>query len=219
MRLDEQRLSKKFEEDLGISVKIAASGRRVDLRQLSPREQVRYRALEAFPRRESWLKGRSALKRLLLRLGEGDDTTAVRFPHPRFSLTHSGRYAVAIGTDSDRLAGIGVDLEVGRSPHPDSARFFLTPEEQAWINRQKESARPAHLLRLWTAKEALFKADPKNDKTGLPDYRIKNPGAWRGTAFVRHGREIEMRYASSPCGEGWISIAIYPRRDDHAGRK
>lgn len=219
MRLDEKRLSKKFEEDLGISLKIAASGRSVDLRQLSPREQVRYRALEALPRRESWLKGRSALKRLLLRLGEGDDTAEVRFPHPRFSLTHSGRYAVAIGTDSDRLGGIGVDLEVGRSPHPDSARFFLTPEECDWISCQKESDRPGHLLRLWTAKEALFKADPKNNETGLPDYRMKNPGAWRGTAFVRHVREIEMRYASSPCGEGWISIAIYPRRDDHAGRK
>jgi 4'-phosphopantetheinyl transferase EntD len=219
MRLDEKSLSKKFEEDLGISVKIAASGRSVDLRQLSPREQVRYRALEALPRRESWLKGRSALKRLLLRLGEGDDTAEVRFPHPRFSLTHSGRYAVAIGTDSDRLGGIGVDLEVGRSPHPDSARFFLTPEERDWLHRQPESDRPAHLLRLWTAKEALFKADPKNDETALPDYRMADPGACRGTAGVRHGREIEMRYASSPCGEGWISIAIYPRRDDHARRK
>ncbi len=219
MRLDEKSLSKKFEEDLGIPLAIAASGRSVDPRRLSPRERIRYRALEALPRRESWLKGRSALKRLLLRLGERDDTSEVRFPHPRFSLTHSGRYAVAIGTDSDRLGGIGIDLEVGRSPHPDSARFFLTPEERDWLNRQRESDRPAHLLRLWTVKESLFKADPGNDETGLPDYRMKDPGAWRGTAFVRHGREIEMHYASYPCGEGWISIAIYPRRDDHAGRK
>lgn len=218
MRLDEGNLSKKFEEDLGIPLKIAASGKSVDIRRLSPRERVRYRALEALPRRESWLKGRSALKRLLLRLGEGDDTSGVVFPHARFSLTHSGRYAVAIGTDSDRLAGIGVDLEVGRSPHPESARFFLTPEERDWIDRQRESNRPGHLLRLWTAKESLFKADPKNDETGLPDYRMKDPGAWRGTAFVRHGRDVEMRYASYPCGVGWISVAIYPRRD-YAGRK
>jgi phosphopantetheinyl transferase (holo-ACP synthase) len=217
MRLDEKNLSKKFEEELGIPLKIAASGRNVDIRRLSPREQIRYRALEAFPRRESWLKGRSALKRLLAGFGEGDDTAGVIFPHPRFSLTHSGRYAVAIGTDSDRLGGIGVDLEVGRSPHPESARFFLTPEERDWLNGQGEGDRPGHLLRLWTAKESLFKADPGNGETGLTDYRMKDPGAWRGTAMVRHGREIKMRYASSPCGEGWISIAIYPRRNDYAG--
>ncbi|HZR46993.1 MAG TPA: 4'-phosphopantetheinyl transferase superfamily protein [Candidatus Manganitrophaceae bacterium] len=212
-------MSRKFEEELGIPLTIAASGRGVDLRRLSPRERSRYRALEAFPRRESWLKGRSALKRLLQRFGERDDTAEVCFPHPRFSLTHSGRYAVAIGTDADRLEGIGIDLEVGRSPHPESARFFLTPEEQDWLYDQNESDRPSHLLRLWTVKESLFKADPKNDRTGLPDYRIKDPGARRGIASVRHGRELGMRYASSPCGEGWISIAIYPRRDDHAGRK
>ncbi|MFY9268947.1 MAG: 4'-phosphopantetheinyl transferase superfamily protein [Candidatus Manganitrophaceae bacterium] len=211
MRLDEKSLSKKFEQDLGISLEIAASERGVDLRQLSPREQIRYRSLEGLPRRESWLKGRSALKRLLLRLGEEDDTSEVIFPHGRFSLTHSGRYAVAVGTDSDRLRGIGVDLEVGRSPHPESARFFLTPEERDWINRQRESDRPGHLLRLWTAKESLFKADPGNDETALSDYRMKDPGAWGGTAFVRHRRDVEMRYASSPCGEGWISIAICQR--------
>lgn len=217
MRLDEAHLIRRFGKDLGISLEIAASGERAAVGRLSPRERLRYRALGTFSRRESWLKGRSALKRLLLRLGEGEDTARVRFPHPRLSLTHSGEVAVAVGTDSDRLEGIGVDLEIGRSPHPESARFFLTPEERGWIDRQKAPDRPGHLLRLWTVKESLFKADPGNDETALPDYRMKEPGAWRGTAFVRRGGEIEMRYASFPCGEGWITIAICPRRDGHAG--
>lgn len=216
MRFDETLLQKQLEEDFGIPLKIASSDRSAAVDRLSLRERARYEALKESPRCESWLKGRAALKRLLSDFVRGEDTSEVAFPNPRFSLTHSGAFAVAVGTDSEGLNGIGVDFEIDRRPHPESGRFFLTEEECDWMRRQKASDRPARLIRLWTVKEALFKADPNNAGALLSDYRIENPAAWRGRAFINHGRTIEILYSSFHCEGGWISMAVYPRRNFNA---
>jgi hypothetical protein len=140
------------------------------------------------PRRHDWLLGRAALKAH----GIGD-TSTVAFPNRCLSLTHSAGVAVAARCDGDQ-AGVGVDLEGWRTIDPRTARFFLKPNEQG------------DLLRLWTVKEALFKATPANAGAVLVDYEVEDPLAMEGTALDPHGRAFE--YLSRRRPEGWLTIAV-----------
>lgn len=139
------------------------------------------------PRRRDWLLGRAALKASGI-----DDTSTVAFPNRCLSLTHSAGVAVAARCDGDQ-AGVGVDLE-GRAVDPRTARFFLRPGEHG------------DLLRLWTVKEALFKATPANAGAVLVDYALDNCEAISGTAHDRQGRTFE--YLSRRRPEGWLTIAV-----------
>jgi hypothetical protein len=139
-------------------------------------------------RRHDWLLGRAALKAA----GVGDTSTLV-FPHRCLSLTHSAGVAVAARCDGDQ-AGVGVDLEAWRTIDPRTARFFLRPGEAG------------DLLRLWTVKEALFKATPANGGVALVDYEVDDPSALEGTARDRRGRAFE--YLSRRRPDGWLTVAV-----------
>jgi phosphopantetheinyl transferase len=175
--------------------------------KLSPGEREELARLAAPGRRESWLRGRAALKRLLASLGESDDTSALKFPHPRVSLTHSDAWAVAVGSTSAKMLGLGVDLQVKAAPKPETARRFLNPAELVWLRRMEEEERPRMLHRLWTVKEAVFKADPENSGKTLRDYGMADPGYVAGKA--RRGERV-FYYASFEVPEGFLSVAVLP---------
>lgn len=158
-------------------------------------------------RRESWLKGRSALKKLAAAIGLADDTSAFKFPHPGMSLTHSEAWAVAIGINSPKVQGLGVDLEVKSQPKPEAARKFLNPSEMVWLRRMEAAEHPRHLHRLWTVKEAIFKADPENAGKTLKDFALADPGFTAGKA--RRGARL-FYYASFEVPEGFLSVAVLP---------
>lgn len=163
--------------------------------------------LTAPARRESWLRGRSALKRLQATLGGSEDTSTLKFPHPRLSLTHSDAWAIAVGSASSKLLGIGVDLEVKGAPKAETARRFLNPAELVWLRRMDEDERPRMLHRLWTVKEATFKADPENPGRTLRDYGLADPGFIAGKA--RRGERV-FYYASFEVPDGFLSVAVLP---------
>jgi phosphopantetheinyl transferase len=150
----------------------------------------------------SWLRGRAALKRLLAEHGPQTDTSTIVFPHRRLSLTHSGDYAVAMAVEAPGQAGVGVDIELDREPRSSMARFFLSDAER------ETDWSLADLLRLWTVKEALFKADPGNAGHSLTDYNMTDCKSHVGTASVRHDSTLWMRYASVPLDGGFLSAAI-----------
>jgi hypothetical protein len=163
---------------------------------LSAGERAAWRRLpEEGPRRRDWLLGRAALKPLV----DGADTAAVAFPHPRLSLTHSGPMAVAVSVDSDNApAGVGVDLETRSGADPRAARFFLHDDEEA--------SEPHDVLRLWTVKEALYKATPANAGGRLLDYRVVDPSASNGSATDITGRTF--RYASGLLDRYRLTVAV-----------
>jgi hypothetical protein len=161
--------------------------------------------LTAPARRESWLRGRSALKRLQASIGGNDDTSTLKFPHPKLSLTHSEAWAIAVGSTSPKLLGIGVDLEVKGEPKPETARRFLNPAEMVWLRRMDEAERPRMLHRLWTVKEATFKADPENQGRTLKDYGLADPGFVAGKA--RRGERV-FYYTSFEVPDGFLSVAV-----------
>ncbi len=213
MLWDESQLERTLVEELGIQLIITISEDALDHRQLSAGEMERFAELKTTPRRRCWLRGRQALKRLLVRMGESDDTSCIRFPHRRLSLTHAASYAVAAGTGpASTLAGIGVDLELDRAPHPRSARFFLTAMEQEWIGDLPDNSQGLQLLRLWTVKEALFKSDPDNSNRMLYDYAVDVPGAQIGNARRVGNDTVQIRYLSVETERGFLTVAVHPAK-------
>jgi phosphopantetheinyl transferase len=210
--LDEEALAETLSDKLQIPLHVKVSDEPLDRCRLTPKEALRYSELRTDGRRDSWLKGRAALKKLLARWEETEETADISFPNSRLSLTHSGNYAVAVGTDSVTLLGVGVDLEMKRSVRPEAARFFLTEEEQAWVIRQQGTVRAEALPRLWTTKEAIFKADCDNQGMGLADYSVEEPGDWSGRALSGGSSEKEFRYACLQLERGVLSVAILLRR-------
>jgi acyl carrier protein len=144
---------------------------------------------------------------LVLR-GTGDTRPAVTFPDRRASLAHTRGEGVAAAVAADPggvVAGVGVDIEFDRTPRPETARFFLTPAEQEWLARRPAPAVPRTLLRLWTVKEALFKATPDNDDLSLIDFELADPGAAQGPA--RRGQHV-LGYRTLPVSGGFVSVAV-----------
>lgn len=169
-------------------------------------------------RAASWARGRAALQRLAERLTETGaasdlDPACVRFPHPFLSLTHTGTWAVAAGTVPDAASGIGVDLELRAGMREGAERFFLGSDEIRWLLASAPDARDRERVRLWTVKEALFKANPRNRDTLLGHYLLEDPGSLTGTARWREEAAATFRYAGVMLDPGALSLAIR-RRDD-----
>jgi acyl carrier protein len=132
----------------------------------------------------------------------GADPDKCTFPHPRLSLSHTDRNgvaAIAIGP----AAGIGVDLEHLRPTDPRTARFFLRPEEEDWL--RQANPREVEHVRLWTVKEALFKADLGNATTILCDYATDDPAATTGLARAPGGARFV--YTSALRGDTILTVA------------
>jgi hypothetical protein len=74
-------------------------------------------------------------------------------------------------------------------------------------------------LRLWTVKECVFKADPRNERRLLADYEIAEPFAWLGWGMGpprNGGAAPSFRYASLPLASGYLSVATHTERMLHA---
>ena len=205
--IHEASLTDALLETFSLPILACVDGKPIPEDRLSPGEREDLAKLTAPVRRESWLRGRAALKRLLGALGKEPDTSTLRFPNPQLSLTHSESWAVAIGLNSEKVAGLGVDLELKSIPKPETARKFLNPSELVWLRRMDEADHPRLLHRLWTVKEALFKADPENAGNTIRDYALADPGFVAGRA--RRGTRL-FHYASFEVPEGFLSVAVLP---------
>ncbi|MEU3465701.1 4'-phosphopantetheinyl transferase superfamily protein [Streptomyces sp. NPDC006733] len=181
---------------------------------LTRRESARFAALTGRVRREQWLIARHALRTLLGILGLPADTTAYAFPHRRLSLSHVGGAAVAAGlaVPDARVAGVGVDLETAREARAGTARFFLGDRERSWLESVPEPIRAGEHVRLWTVKEALFKADPDNRHTVLRDYTTDDPAAGSGSAHRRATaappHAAAFGYTAVRLGDARLAVAV-----------
>jgi hypothetical protein len=200
--LDESRIEQRLGDALGVPITIAVESEPIDTRALTATERCRYAEVAGTPRCDSWLRGRAALKRLLWRIGRSLDTSELGFPHPVLSLTHCRRYAVAGAYLSPCPAGMGLDLEIRPGIPVAGARFFLRAEER--VRRLSGVT----LLRLWTVKEAVFKADTHNAGRGLLDYRLADPKAVVGEARIASEPILPLRYASVAVEGGFLTVAV-----------
>jgi 4'-phosphopantetheinyl transferase EntD len=174
-----------FSRVLGLPLRLAAASEPAE--RLTAAEQATLAGFKAERRRDSWLRGRAALKALLGEI----DTSALRFPHPELSLTHTEDVAVAVACEG--AGGVGIDLEL-RPPSERAARRFLSAAEF------EAAGGPDGWLRMWTVKEARFKADLRNQGRTILEYASQDPG---------------YRHASIRVFGGWLTVALAvapPRR-------
>lgn len=199
-------LTRHVRDALGVQIHIQVG--RVGHAQpvLSCTEQARCGEFPHPERVASWRNGRALLQRVLFDLGRSQDTAQLCFPHPTLSLSHSGEWAVAVGADA--LAGLGVDLELNRPGNPAIARLFLSEREMTWWTRLSGTDKNAELLRLWTVKEAVFKACAPNAQVVLADIALAEPAARTGRASLSGAPLQDFRYCSVQVAEGWLSVAV-----------
>ena len=120
--------------------------------------------------------GREALSRALSAAARTLDTIE-HWPCSYASLSHSGDVAIAIVLPpSIDAIGVGIDLEHERPIKPGMARLICDAHEHAWLAALPTERRAAETLRLWTAKEALYKADPVQGDAIVAEYALARPG-------------------------------------------
>jgi phosphopantetheinyl transferase len=209
---DPARIARVVERRLGRSVMVTTADQPLPRSALAPAECAEFDRLPKGPRQRSWLTGRRALRRLLRALGYDPETGAVAFPHPRLSLTHSANVALAVGVRSAGTAGVGIDFEQPGRLRFAGARFYLGGTEQGFVRALPACDQPRHLLRLWTVKEAVFKANPANAATRLDDYRLAHPADLAGTASGPPGCP-PIHYATAPYADAPVTVAIAPGND------
>lgn len=215
--LDTGAVERALEARLGVSALLrACTGAAPGLR-LSRTEGRRVPGLGSEIRTREWLRGRAALEAVLAGLGEAADPFRLRFPHPRLSLAHSAEAAVAVGLRDPDRCGVGIDLELDRLPDPRTARLFLTDSERGRWQRGHAAGDGSdllRLLRLWTVKESLFKADPENAGCWLADYELldgERTEADRGFGRARMWRgesPLELEYAWFRLERGFLAISV-----------
>lgn len=149
---------------------------------------------------------RLALAEVLVELGESPrDVENLKFPQRCLSISHSTGVAVACGVaERSAVRGLGIDVERARTVSARLGRFFLRDEEARTLGAVPNE----EVLRLWTVKEAIFKADPQNKDRVLRHYRVQDLSQRSGrAAHVDSG--VGFYFTSVPLTNGgWLTVAV-----------
>lgn len=198
-----------FSELLGvpIAVALASNSDCISEAELSVKEKEQYEFLSN-RRKRSFLLGRTALKQLLAESGGTGETGHLSFPVAGYSLSHSSGRGVAVSCLSPvSKIRVGVDIEMVRRLDRRSAKFFLSESEKRWLAKCDDSRVTLELIRLWTVKEALFKANMSCADRSLVKYGLFSPASSSGEA----GHELSggrFRYATLASDGFYISCAV-----------
>lgn len=126
-------------------------------------------------------------------------------PGLRFSLSHSGPWiALGVSCESD----IGVDIEQPRKPRDflRIAHHYFHPEECALLEGSPLELLPVHFYRLWTMKEAFFKARGTGISEGLGRINLAGFHLGQGivldTAIEDAGAPWQFSYTMQPLADG-----------------
>jgi len=155
--------------------------------------------------------GRRALAQALAAAGrDPDEITA--WPCRFASVSHSRGVAIAVALPrGERARGLGVDLELDRPMRPGLAGVFCDARERAWLDGVPAAERDAVVLQLWTAKEALYKADAAQGDAIVAEYGVDVPALSRGG----RGAARSTRLTSLRIGGASLSVALQPEEEEH----
>jgi 4'-phosphopantetheinyl transferase EntD len=207
--IDAAALKQYFSHVLGLPLVLSIAVDPLPINELSDGEQQVFSTSRHPKWQASTLLGRNALKQTLRKLRLPSDTSKLSFPHKQLSLSHCGDVAIAVGSKSTQ--GLGIDILNNRIPRAGSERFYLTEDEKQWLAQQSknqaDSDNATHRQRLWTMKEALFKANLNNANHRLyTSYQINTPLENTGTATDAANQSY--RYATWQDGSLVITVAV-----------
>ena len=130
-----------------------------------------------------YLIGLSALKQALRRVEGHMDTSRIQFPSSTVSLSHVDQGALSVGltpAEAGKLgiSGIGVDIDFLDYFQERSKSMYLTKNErqafQAYEEVSTKEEAQVLAMKLWTMKEALFKASPDNDHLQFNQFELRS---------------------------------------------
>ena len=171
---------------------------------LSVSERSALQGMTSVVRKNEYLLGRGALKDILQALGKSTDTAALQWPSGFCSLSHSHGHAVAVGLPSD--SGIGVDLQLNRTPAAQMADRILSEDTLAYWNLAEEDEKASMLQRFWTVNEAVYKASAAPQPAYFRHYRMDDPASLDSTVRIQ-GIDCRYRVQSAQVPGGYISLA------------
>jgi hypothetical protein len=191
-----------------IILRLAASDVPLSAAELSDGEAAQLTGLSSPTRRRTWLTARRALHSALAAAGLPEDTSTYAFPHRCASLSYADECAVAVAVEHRDVLGVGVDVENSPGPAPETAPLFLVEHEQQTLTAVPASRQRAELLRMWTVKEALYKADPANAGIDLRRYTVDRPLAHHGVARRAGSGGPAFRYLTLDLPRSILTVAV-----------
>ncbi|MGW2973955.1 4'-phosphopantetheinyl transferase superfamily protein [Streptomyces mirabilis] len=113
-----------------------------------------------------------------------------------------------VGGDTRDVLGLGVDMEISPGPTPRNALLFLAEHEQQALATVPLPQWQDELRRVWTTKEALYKADPANQGIDLRRYTLDRPLARHGVARLASAAMPAFRYLTLDLPGGVLTAAV-----------
>lgn len=160
------------------------------------------------PTETSGRHGHRLLQPVMRWLGQpsySESTSRIRSAQADHSLTHAGNSVFALAVKAAGISGVGIDYESWRELDARHQRLMLTARE----SRLLPTASSRELLRIWTVKEACFKADRAGQQRWVTSYELHNPAQKTGTARVASQRHVHhFRYISMEVPGGMLSVAF-----------
>jgi len=182
-------------------------------RWLSHEESACHASFGSEKRRQEFVAGRAAARRLLadcldcapgevpLRRAE-DDAVDVEATDWHVSIAHSGLRAIAACAQHR----IGVDLERIQPRDSAIARFLFAPEDRGLVEALPYSS-DASLILCWTLKEATLKARRSGFRTSPKALMLDvQPEAGRATVRIKEERQWTVRF--SRLDGFWAAVAV-----------
>ena len=197
-----RRLELDLKRRLNKSIRLASARAPLAEKFLDSTDQQRLASFTTVERKNQWLRGRRALSAVAEANNFESPLSSLNPPCSGFSLTHNGKISVAAGIGASQ--GIGVDFESWRQLETAMLRWFLTATEQQQLTVPSNFTR----LRLWTVKEALFKASAENQDLLLTDLEVYQVTAMTGRARNCTRANSSLHYTSFMLRQGLLSIAI-----------
>jgi 4'-phosphopantetheinyl transferase EntD len=176
-----------------------------DVESFTLNEKNRICEFASEKRKVEYILGRYALKDALACIGRDADTSAIMWPSAFCSLSHSEGNAVAVS--SLAVQGIGIDLQLNRTPSFEVANRILSGQTLEFWHKLNEPDKAKTLQRLWTANEAIYKACPAPQPAYFRHYRVHTPDLMESQASIDRTPYQFMLY-SAELANGFISIAI-----------
>ncbi len=168
-------------------------------------EAARLVEIHSEKRRVEYVLGRYALKEALVKIGHESDTSIITWPSPYCSLSHSEGHAIAVS--STAVAGIGIDVQLNKSPSFSVADRILSEQTLDYWQQLPEPDKAKTLQRLWTANEAVYKACVAPQPAYFRHYRLHAPGLMESEASI-DGTPYQFMVYSAELANGFVSLAI-----------
>ncbi|HWS41144.1 MAG TPA: 4'-phosphopantetheinyl transferase superfamily protein, partial [Arenimonas sp.] len=156
-------------------------------------------------RKTEYILGRHALKEVLSKINHDNDTSKISWPHLNCSLSHSDGYAVAVSCLESQ--GIGIDLQLNKTPPATMAERILSKQSFAYWQALPNENKATELQRLWTVNEAIYKACPVPQQPNFRCYQLSSPQCMQSDGFI-DDTQYQFSIHSAKLVHGYITIAL-----------